>query len=198
MTGGESHRENEVKVAVPDLTELERRLGVLGFSVLRPRVFESNVIYDTPDGSMRARGELIRIREAGGRSIFTYKGRATVTRHKEREELEVFVGNGEDLGVILQRLGYVPRFRYEKYRTEWAVAGDAGVVMVDETPVGIYMEMEGPGEWIDRLAGELGYSVSDYINLSYARLYARDCERRGVEAADMVFDAEVVPAVQGS
>jgi adenylate cyclase class 2 len=193
MAVGELHRENEIKVAVTDPVELEARLRSLGFEILHPRVFESNMIYDTPDAALRARGELIRIREAGGNAIFTYKGPATVTRHKEREELEVTIGDPQNLGVILQRLGYVPRFRYEKFRTEWAIPGDDGVLMLDETPVGIYMELEGPSEWIDRFALLLGYSESDYLNLSYARLYAKDCERRGVLPGHMLFEASSVP-----
>jgi adenylate cyclase class 2 len=66
--------------------------------------------------------------------------------------------------------------------------------MVDETPVGIYMEMEGPPEWIDELAGQLGYDESDYVNLSYARLYLQDCEQRGVTPGDMLFGGDTVPA----
>jgi adenylate cyclase class 2 len=192
MAVGELHKENEIKVAVTDLAALESRLRSLGFQILHPRVFESNMIYDTPDAALRARGELIRIRQAGDTAVFTYKGRATVTRHKEREELELTVSDPQNLGIILERLGYVPRFRYEKFRTEWAIPGDEGVLMLDETPVGIYMELEGPSEWIDRYAVLLGYAESDYLNISYARLYAKDCERRGVSPGHMVFETPSV------
>ncbi len=192
MTVGGVHKENEIKVPVPDLPALLARLQELGFRVLHPRVLESNVIYDTPDATLRARGELIRIRQAGDASIFTYKGPATVTRHKEREELELTVGDPDQLGTILQRLGFVPRFRYEKLRTEWAIPNDAGILMVDETPIGVYMELEGPPDWIDRIAPQLGYSVSDYLNLSYARLYLADCERRGIPPSNMLFESAPV------
>jgi adenylate cyclase class 2 len=195
MTAGANHRENEIKVAVADLSALQNRLRALGFAVVRPRVLESNVIYDTPDGGLRARGELIRIREAGGAPVFTYKGPATIGRHKEREELELTVGDAAQMDLILRRLGFVPRFRYEKFRTEWARPGDEGVLMVDETPIGNYMEIEGPGDWIDSLAPQLGYSVDDYVNLSYARLFVADCARRGVEARDMLFAETGVPAL---
>ncbi|MFN0103579.1 MAG: class IV adenylate cyclase [Bryobacteraceae bacterium] len=188
MDVGVLNKENEIKVAVSSLPALEDRLRSLGFQILHPRVFESNVIYDTPETALRARGELIRIRQAGGRSIFTFKGPPTVSRHKEREELELSIGDPEILGLVLQRLGFLPRFRYEKFRTEWAISGDHGVVMVDETPIGTYMELEGPADWIDRLAPLLGYSQSDYLNLSYARLYTQDCERRGIPPSHMVFD----------
>ena len=193
MAVRELHKENEIKVLVADLSGMEGRLRALGFQVLHPRVFESNVIYDTPDAGLRARGELIRIRQAGDHSTFTYKGPATITRHKEREELELGVDNPKNLDLILARLGYVPRFRYEKYRTEWAIPGDDGVLMLDETPVGVYMELEGPPQWIDRLASELGYAENDYMNISYARLYEQDCARRGVIPHHMVFEGTSVP-----
>lgn len=190
--------ENEVKVPVPNLPALEAQLQALGFQILHPRAFESNVIYDTPDAGLRARGELLRIRQAAGQSIFTYKGPATITRHKEREELEVPVLHSENLGLILTRLGFVPRFRYEKFRTEWSVPGEPGVLMVDETPIGIYMELEGPPDWIDTLAAQLGYSPNDYLNLSYARLYVQDCERRGLPPSHMLFDPVAVPTTDGA
>jgi adenylate cyclase class 2 len=192
-----NHREIEVKVAVADLKALEEQLVSLGFQILHPRVLESNVIYDTPEGALRGRGELIRIRQAGAVATFTYKGPATVLRHKEREEVESLVSSPENLDLILQRLGFVPRFRYEKIRTEWAIPGDEGVLMVDETPIGTYMELEGPPAWIDRLAVELGYCEADYLNLSYARLYARECERQGVAATNMVFGAAPVRVPEG-
>ena len=196
MSVGAVHKENEIKVAVPDLNALQLRLRSLGFQILHPRVLESNVIYDTPDADLRRRGELIRIRQAGGTSIFTAKGPATVTRHKEREELETPVGDPDTMGLVLQRLGFVPRFRYEKFRTEWAFPGEDGILMVDETPIGNYMELEGPPDWIDSIALQLGYQEADYVNISYARLYIQDCERRGLQASHMVFDANTVLAAK--
>jgi adenylate cyclase, class 2 len=191
MSASGTNTENEVKVPVPDLPALNARLTALHFEVLHPRVFESNVIYDTPDADLRRRGELIRLRHAGGLSTFTYKGPARITRHKEREELEVPIPDPETFDTILNRLGYVPRFRYEKFRTEWARPGEPGILMVDETPIGCFLELEGPAPWIDRVADSLGYSLADYLHLSYARLYVRECEQRGVPPADMVFPAPV-------
>jgi adenylate cyclase class 2 len=107
--------------------------------------------------------------------------------------LELAVGSPENLDLILQRLGFVPRFRYEKIRTEWSIPGEEGVLMIDETPIGTYMELEGPPEWIDRLAAQLGYVEADYLNVSYARLYAMECERMGIVATDMVFASAPVP-----
>jgi adenylate cyclase class 2 len=88
---------------------------------------------------------------------------------------------------ILTSIGFKASFRYEKYRTEFRLGGLAGVVTVDETPIGVFLELEGPGDWIDETAKGLGFSPEDYILESYGRLYVADCERRGIEPTNMVF-----------
>ncbi len=185
----DQHLEIEVKLRVADGEAMRASLEKLGFVEIVPRGLEQNRIYDTPEGALRARGELIRLREFDGKNVLTYKGRATVGKHKEREEIEVVVGATDTMATILGRLGLEPRFRYEKYRSEWQRPGVEGVVMLDETPIGIFVELEGTGDWIDRTAVELGYSEEDYLNLSYARLFTARCLEEGKAAGDMVFDA---------
>ena len=70
---------------------------------------------------------------------------------------------------ILHALGFTPSFRYEKYRAEWS--DGHGHVVVDETPVGNFGEIEGQPRWIDRTAKGLGILPRDYITLSYAELF---------------------------
>ena len=164
-------REVEIKLPVKDAGSARRRLRSAGFDVTKPRIFESNVIFDTPALDLRRRGALIRLREAGGKAVVTSKGPPKITRHKSREELETGIGDARVAAKILDRLGYVPGFRYEKYRTEFQRAGDAGVAMLDETPAGVFLELEGPARWIDATARELGFSKRDYITASYVRLH---------------------------
>ncbi len=185
----DQHQEIEVKLRVADGEAMRASLEELGFVEVVPRGLEQNRIYDTAEGALRARGELIRLREFDGKNVLTYKGRATVGKHKEREEIEVMLGATEAMATILGRLGLEPRFRYEKYRSEWQRPGGGGIVMLDETPIGTFVELEGMGDWIDRTAVELGYSEADYLNLSYARLFAARCLEEGTAAGDMVFDS---------
>ena len=74
-------------------------------------------------------------------------------------------------GQILTRLGYQPSFAYEKFRTTFRAAGEEGIVTLDETPIGDFLELEGPGSWIDQTAITLGFGSADYITSSYAALY---------------------------
>jgi adenylate cyclase, class 2 len=90
---------------------------------------------------------------------------------------------------ILNRLGYQNVFKYEKYRTEFRRVGEEGSAVLDETPIGNYLELEGPGEWIDAVAAQLGFTSSDYILDSYGRLYQKWCDRKGVQPKDMVFSS---------
>jgi len=185
MTHGAN--ETESKLAVESTQAARRLLRAVGFTVSRRRVFESNVIFDTPKLALRQAAALLRVRKAGGVSTITYKGRPAVARHKTREELELEIADAATMSSIIGRLGLSPVFRYEKYRTEYRQSRGAGMAMLDETPVGVYVELEGSPRWIDRTARQLGFSERDYIVRSYARLYLEWCRRKRVKPADMVF-----------
>lgn len=179
--------ETEIKLAVSDASTARKLLRAVGFRVLKRRVFEVNTVYDTPGLALRNAFTLLRVRRAGRVGTLTYKGRPMVARHKSREELEVQIPDAGMMGVILERLGFHPSFRYEKYRTEFRQPRHRGVATIDETPIGVYVELEGQPAWIDRTACRLGFAEKDYINLSYGRLYLEWCGRRHVSPSHMVF-----------
>jgi len=87
---------------------------------------------------------------------------------------------------ILTALGFTPSFRYEKYRAEWS--DGAGDVVIDRTPIGDLAEIEGPPQWIDRIAELLGVGESGYITASYAELFFRWKQRTASPARNMTFD----------
>ena len=179
--------ETEIKLAVPDPKTARRLLLAAGFRVSRPRIFEANTVFDTLELSLRQAANLLRVREAGGTATVTYKGPPLTGRHKSREELEVEVTDAAAMAGILSRLGFQPTWRYEKYRTEFRQPRRAGVAMLDETPIGVYLELEGTAPWIDRTARHLGFRETGYITGSYGSLYREWCGRCGRRASDMVF-----------
>lgn len=181
--------ETEIKLALPDLAAARRKLRSAGFRVARRRVFEANTMFDTPELTLREAHSMLRLREAGGVFTITYKGSPEAARHKRREEIESRVRDGRAVRAILERLGYRAVWRYEKYRTEYHVEGEAGEAMLDETPVGHYLELEGAPRWIDRTARRLGYTHKDYILASYSRLYLERAAALGIPPGDMVFAA---------
>lgn len=183
--------ETEIKFKVPDLSALAQRLQAAGFTLHTPRSFESNVLFDTPDRQMRARTEILRIRSYAGRWTVTHKrlpdDRPGEDAHKHRIETETDVADGSALAQVFLSLGLVAAFRYEKWRTEWQ--DGEGHCVVDETPIGNYAELEGSPDWIDRAAARIGLSPSDYITLSYGRLFDQWRLQHGSAAADLTFDA---------
>ncbi len=179
--------ETEVKIRIADLAGTCQRIEASGFQISQPREFESNTLYDTPAKSLLSSGTLLRLRESGGRYCVTWKGRYQVGPHKTRPELETTLGSLETMARIFGELGYEPVFRYEKYRREYRVAGQPGVITADETPIGNFLELEGPGTWIDETAQQLGLGPADYVLESYVRLYLKDCEQRGITPSNMVF-----------
>jgi adenylate cyclase class 2 len=118
----------------------------------------------------------------------THKAGAAPGRHKVRVETETTVEDGVRMERILRALGLAPSFRYEKFRAEWSQG--AGHVVLDETPIGNFGEIEGPARWIDRTARTLGIQPEDYITQNYAGLFLEWKARNGSEAKEMLF-AEV-------
>lgn len=188
--------EVEVKIRIADRAKILDRLRTSGFRRRVPRHFEANTLYDSSDKALRRDGMILRLRQSGDASVITWKGPGGPSQYKSRPELETTIGSLETLHEILARLGFTPSFRYEKYRTEFEDGGKArGIVTLDETPIGDFLELEGPGEWIDATAQILGFSRHDYVLDSYGRLYLADCARRGVEPKEMVFASLDQPPV---
>ena len=180
-------RETEIKLAVADVRTARKFLRAAGFRVVKRRVFEVNTVYDTIERVLRNSVTLLRVRWAGSVGTLTYKGPPIFTKYKSREELEVEIPDARMMGAILERLGFHPVFRYEKYRTELRQPGSGGIATIDETPIGAYVELEGAPAWIDRTARRLGFAESDHINSSYSRLYLEWCGRHGIPPSNMVF-----------
>ena len=187
MFGKGTNREVEIKLRVGDAAAGRSLLRKAGFRVARRRRFESNAVFDRPGGQLRKHGMLLRLRRVGCRAILTFKGRSVVGRHKTREEIELEITEPEPLTMILGRMGFREAFRYEKYRTDYELKGTEGVATLDETPVGVYIELEGTPGWIDHAARELKFTEDHYITKSYGQLYIEDCRRKGLAPRHMVF-----------
>ena len=188
MSRTDSNQEIEIKLRVSDLEAARSFIQKAGYEVSVTRAFEVNVIFDTPDAALRHRGVLLRLRKAGTRCTMTAKGQEVEGKHKSRPEYEVVVSDYDAAEGILTQLGYQTGFRYEKFRTEFASTGQSGTITLDETPIGNFLELEGPADWIDLTADALGFLESDYIVDSYGTLYYKDCTSRGVVPSHMVFE----------
>jgi adenylate cyclase class 2 len=192
MSASESYIETEVKIPFPGGAAAARALiESAGYQVFESRTLESDQLFDRSDGELRASDRILRLRRAGPRAMVTYKGprstQESLSRYKSREEIEFDVSNSGALEKILDRLGFLPRFRYEKYRTKFRGADESGVVSIDETPIGVFLELEGPPEWIDQTAARLGLSAAEYLTASYANLYQQYLRLHPASSKDMTF-----------
>jgi adenylate cyclase, class 2 len=180
--------EVEIKFRIADIERLVERLRQLGFQQVTPRTHEMNTLFDLPGHPLRSRGDLLRLRKYGETWVLTHKSKSNERNgpHKTRVETETRVDNGERMEAILRALHFEPSFRYEKFRAEWK-AGD-GHVVIDETPIGTYGEIEGPPEWIDSVACDLGIDRKDYITETYAGLFLAWKREGGSKAEEMTFD----------
>jgi adenylate cyclase, class 2 len=160
-----------------------------GYALLEPRTLESDQVFDRGTSDLRGADQLLRLRRSGVRATVTYKGPATRERYKSREEIEFDVSDAAAFELVLNRLGYTPRFRYEKYRTKFRAQSDEpGIVTIDETPIGVFLELEGPADWIDRTAARLGFQQSEYSTASYSALYREYLRLNSGAPANMVFN----------
>jgi adenylate cyclase class 2 len=175
---------------VPDREAFERKLPALGFTRVTARTLERNTLYDTPDRRLRSSRQILRIRQYGSKWVVTHKsvpsGQTEEGPHKNRVETETVVEDGPVLGKVFEALGFSPVFVYEKWRTEWA--DQQGHCDLDETPLGLYAELEGPSDWIDATAQQLGISENEFITLSYGRIFESWRDETGSEAQNFTFE----------
>ena len=193
--------EIELKFPISDPAALQSRLPQLGFHLDTPRTFEHNTLYDTPSRDLRARREILRIRKYGNTWTVTHKrtngpeNPAEPSRYKVRIETETTVADGSALAEIFHQIGYTPTFTYEKYRTEWSHTTEPSVhLVIDETPIGNYAELEGPPDWIDRTLVTLGIDPATCLIDSYGKLFLDWKQRTGSPAENLTF-AEIAPAL---
>jgi adenylate cyclase class 2 len=180
-----SNKEIEIKFRVADVHALARKLRGAGFRVVTPRIHEMNTLYDLPGEVLRGRKELLRVRRYGSEWTLTHKAGKKPGRHSSRQELETSVGEGKQMDAILRALGYAPSFRYEKFRAEWT--DGKGQVVIDETPIGNFCEIEGSPRWIDATARRLGAAPADYITKNYATLFSEWKRKAGSSRKEMTF-----------
>lgn len=182
--------EIELKFPVADVRRLRAAAEALGFELETERTFESNTLYDTVDRQLRGRKQILRLRRYGDIWTVTHKRKADMNdadvQYKRRIETESVVEEGPALEEIFSQLGYDAVFRYEKYRTEYASQG--GKLVVDETPIGVWAELEGEPAWIDRMLAGLGVDPASCITDSYGTMFLKWKASTGSPAENLTFE----------
>jgi adenylate cyclase class 2 len=170
VAGQADHTETEIKLRTAGPGAARLMLERIGAERKLERHFEDNLLLDDAGSSLAKSGGILRLRRVGARGVLTHKGeRQVVDGVKARKEVEVDVLDPDALLEILETVGLRPVFRYQKYREVYAWQ-DVEIV-IDETPVGTFMEIEGRVDSIHRAAEALGCRREDYIVDSYVALF---------------------------
>ncbi len=179
--------EREIKLRFASADEAREAVLATGATPLYGRRLQDDALLDTEDEGFRRKRCVLRVRMENGKSRLTYKGPVQPSLLHIREELETVVGDGEMLLRVFGELGLHVWFRYEKYREEFA--HEDVIVAIDETPVGVFVEIEGSEQGIAEMTAALGRTSADYIVDSYRSLFLQHREELGLNGPDMVFDA---------
>lgn len=179
--------EREIKLRFPSAEEAREAVQATGATPLFGRRLQEDALLDTEDEDLRRNRCVLRVRMENGKSRITYKGPVQPSVMHVREELETLVGDGDVLLRVFGALGLHVWFRYEKYREEFS--HEDVIVAIDETPVGVFVEIEGSEQGIADMTSALGRTSADYIVDSYRALFLQHREQHGLDGPDMVFDA---------
>jgi adenylate cyclase class 2 len=168
----ENRLEIEVKIKVQRPDPWRQKIKLLPAALEAARVFERNIVFDTTREKLEKRGMLLRLRQQGAQAVLTMKMPVQENSiYKVREETEVEVSDFANMEKIIRAIGFQVFFIYEKYREVFHALGTR--IMIDETPIGNFIEIEGDPERIDAVAVSLGFTAADYITDSYYQLFSR-------------------------
>ena len=178
--------EREIKLRFGSAEDARAAILASGATPLLGRRLQEDALLDTDDEQLRRRRCVLRVRIENGKSRLTYTGPVQPGAMKVREEIETVAGDGLMLLRVLEEIGLHVWFRYQKYREEFA--HEDVIVAIDETPVGVFVEIEGGEQGIASMAEALGRTQDDYILDSYRGLFLKHREAFGLSGPDMVFE----------
>lgn len=165
--------EIEIKIKIADIEKIKKKIISLDFKLIEPKFFEFNIIFDNDKKSLKRKNCLLRLRNKNTKNVLTLKKAplkiSDFSRYKIREEIEIEVTDFEKTKEILAILGFEIYFIYEKYREIYKKKDIK--IMIDQTPLGNFIEIEAQKAEIDEVSQQLGFNKEHYINKSYYSLY---------------------------
>lgn len=180
-----AHLETEVKFHLPSPGKIKKHIIDLG-GRSQGKTFESNIRYDDSQGSLQAKGCLLRLRkDTAARLTYKKKPAKPVAGVKAYLEYEVVVEDFDTMDAILNQIGLRGVQRYEKIRETFLLANCT--VCLDEMPFGSFIEIEGPAKDIARLAGRLGLAWEKRILANYLAIFEKLRNQAALAFNDVTF-----------
>jgi adenylate cyclase class 2 len=193
-------KEIETKFYIRDAARLKDRLESLGAQCVRERLHEHNLRFDKPSGDLSGSFKVLRLRR-DRKNLLTFKAPGeSQSEVSEREEIEFEVSDFKAAQMLLEALDFQVIFVYEKFRTIFRL--NDVELSLDETPLGTFVELEGPdGGAIRRAAESLELSWAQRVTDSYADLFDLAKFSLDLAARDMTFanfeGLKVLPQAMG-
>lgn len=180
--------ESELKIPVGAHEPVRQALRNLGAVRTHDMAREENQLLDTREGRLTAAGCVLRLRRYGRRHLLTFKGPVRYDGPiKVRPEHELEIESVAMMGRVLEALGFSVVTAYEKDRESWQL--DAVSLVLDRTPMGDFVEVEGPADRLEEIAHAVGLDPARAVRGSYIDLW-QDHRARHPELElpmDMVF-----------
>ena len=178
--------EIEVKFFLPKSHTIRERLVDMG-ATFTGKVFEINRCFENEARTFRAQDILLRLRK-DRKTTLTFKAppEQSDNNFKVYQEMEVEVDDFDTCQVILENLGFHPEQTYEKWRETFVLADTK--MLIDTTPYGIFLEIEGSKSNILDLAGRLGLKWEERILLNYLAIFEILRREENLPFNDMTFD----------
>jgi adenylate cyclase, class 2 len=184
-----NYTETEVKLYVPDLAVVARKLEALGAELSAPRVYEYNVRYENEDKTLASRNVVLRLRQ-DTRARLTYKEPPPQRGDDDipdRFEAEVEVSDFDAMETILNKLGFTTSMVYEKYRTTYKM--DDVEIVLDELPYGHFVEIEGEADDIRKAVEQLELKDAPRLRANYISLFENVRQNLKLDSRDLTFEA---------
>lgn len=171
----EQNIEVEIKIPIDNIKNIRDKIKKLDFKIINKKFFEQNIVFDTRYNELKKKSYLLRLRKENKESNLTLKRPSFKSKelknYKVREEIEVNVSDFQKTKNILMGLGFEIFFIYEKYREVYEK--DNVKIMIDQTPIGNFIEIEGDKCGIDKFASLLGFNQREYIVDTYYSLFKK-------------------------
>lgn len=184
--------ECELKFLRVDLDAVSHRLQEAGGTRLG-RYFESNLVFDYPDRSLKEKSILLRLRDKQGKAILTVKRppeEDVSSALKVFDEIETRVGDFQTMKSALEAIGFKVFFSYEKIREKWQFMDC--VICLDLMPFGHFVEIEGTEESVPVCAKAIGLQSHETTTETYHALNLADRQSKGLDPDESFVFEETV------
>jgi adenylate cyclase class 2 len=178
--------EIEVKFHLPEVDSTRERILAMGATCCG-RLLETNIRFEDGAKSLKARGMLLRLRK-DDQITLTFKSPAAQPDKdfKINRELEIKVDDFDACHAILEGLGFHREQVYEKWRETFALRDTK--LLIDTTPFGVMLEIEGQKPDIRNIAQQLGLKWEERILLNYLEIFEIVRRKEDLPFNDMTFD----------